>query len=180
MDTIKISKFLSLILRHKPEEIGLVLDENGWADVSELISKCIIHGIEINLDILKDIVANNDKKRFAFNNESCTKIRASQGHSIDIDLDYKPSVPPSFLYHGTSVKFVSSILKTGVEKKSRQFVHLSKDFVTAIKVGQRHGKPAVLKIDTSQMQDDGILFYLSDNGVWLTDYVDPKYINKII
>lgn len=164
------SKFLSLVLRHKPKSIGIKLDENGWTDVDELI-----HKLKISFDDLKYIVDNNDKKRFAFNNDF-TKIRASQGHSVEVDLQYKPVEPPEFLYHGTATKNLDLILREGLLKRSRQYVHLSSDKETAEKVGTRHGKPVILKIKTREMHNIGIPFYISDNKVWLVDSVPPEFI----
>jgi len=173
--TTKISKFLSLVLRHKPETIGILLDANGWADVSKLIKKSNENDISIDMDILKHVVDTNAKKRFAFN-PSMDKIRASQGHSVNIELGYTNQKPPDFLFHGTSKKSVASILKTGLEKRNRQHVHLSSDIETAITVGRRHGKPVVLTISSAQMHQVGFAFYLSENGVWLTEYVPKEYL----
>jgi putative RNA 2'-phosphotransferase len=173
----KTSKFLSLILRHQPETIDLILDENGWANVDELREKCSKHKISFTLEDLDEVVETNDKKRFIFN-EDKTKIRANQGHSIEIDLALKPQQPPEFLYHGTAQNNVESILENGIEKRNRQHVHLSQDKETATKVGMRHGKPLILTIKTGKMFEDGILFYLSENNVWLTDFVDAKYISN--
>jgi len=173
----RISKFLSLILRHQPETIQLKLDENGWADVSELIAKAAKGRMHFSFEDLEEVVETNNKKRFAFN-EDKTMIRASQGHSIDIDLALKAVQPPDFLYHGTANSNISSILEKGIEKRNRQHVHLSADKETATKVGMRHGKPVILTIRTKEMFDNGIPFYLSANGVWLTDFVDAKYISK--
>lgn len=173
----KTSKFLSYVLRHQPELIGLNLDENGWANVDELIAKSTNDTQGFTFEELNEIVETNDKKRFVFN-EDKTRIRANQGHSIGIDLNLKPQQPPEFLYHGTAQANVDSILENGIEKKSRQHVHLSSDKETANKVGMRHGKPVILTIKTKEMSEDGILFYLSENGVWLTDFVDQKYILK--
>lgn len=174
----KISKFISLVLRHKPEVINLKLDENGWADVEELITKSKRDSHEgFTFEELNEIVETNDKKRFIFN-EDKTKIRANQGHSIDIDLALKPQQPPEFLYHGTAQSNIDSILEKGIEKRSRQHVHLSQDKETATKVGMRHGKPIILIIKTQEMFNDGIEFYLSENNVWLTDFVDAKYISN--
>lgn len=173
----KISKFLSLILRHQPETIQLKLDENGWADVGELITKSAKGRMYFTFEDLEEVVETNNKKRFAFNDDK-TKIRASQGHSIDIDLALKIIQPPDFLYHGTAEANISSILEKGIEKRTRQHVHLSADKETATKVGMRHGKPFILTIRTKEMHKDGIPFYLSANGVWLTDFVDAKYISK--
>lgn len=172
----KISTFMSLVLRHKPQEIGLILDENGWISVEEFIYQMNAYGNTITLEILKHIVETNDKKRFAFN-EDGTKIRASQGHSVSIDLDLTPQIPFDYLYHGTVNKFLESIKKEGLKKMSRQHVHLSKDKETAIKVGSRRGIPVILIVNTKQMHEDGYKFYLSENGVWLCDEVPVKYIN---
>jgi putative RNA 2'-phosphotransferase len=173
----KISKFLSLILRHQPETIHLQLDENGWADVNELIAKSAKARMHFTIEELDEVVETNNKKRFAFN-EDKTRIRASQGHSIEIDLDLIPQQPPEFLYHGTAQNNVSSILEKGIEKRNRQHVHLSIDKETATNVGMRHGKPVILTISTGKMFEDGIEFYLSKNEVWLTDFVDANYISE--
>jgi putative RNA 2'-phosphotransferase len=172
-----ISKFLSLVLRHNPAQIGLLLDENGWASVNELLEKVNTKGKKIDIDLLTEIVETNDKKRFAFNDDK-TKIRASQGHSIEIDLALQPSVPPNVLYHGTATRFVESILKEVLTKQQRQHVHLSEKLETATAVGARHGKPVILIVDAKQMQEEGFLFYQSENNVWLTDKVDIKYITN--
>ena len=172
-----ISKFLSLVLRHQPETIGIQLDKNGWTDVKELIEKANDNGINLDRDTLNHIVATNSKKRFAFN-ETHDKIRASQGHSIDIELGYESQKPPEILYHGTSEKSVQSIIDKGLEKQSRQHVHLSSDIETAIKVGQRHGKPFVFKVLAEQMYTDNFQFFISDNGVWLTENVPAKYLKR--
>ena len=176
-DKKRIGKFLSLVLRHSPETIDIELDEQGWANVKELIEKCKKHRYHFSMEDLIEIVETNDKQRYAFN-EKRNKIRANQGHSIDIDLALSPIKPPEFLYHGTATRFLDSIQKEGIVKGSRQHVHLSKDKETATKVGSRHGKPIVLTILSGKMDEDGILFYQADNGVWLTDYVDTKYISK--
>ncbi|WP_312389700.1 RNA 2'-phosphotransferase [Chryseobacterium sp.] len=174
----KISKFISLVLRHKPEIINLNLDENGWTSVDELITKSKRDSHQgFTFEQLEEIVETNDKKRFIFN-EDKTKIRANQGHSIDIDLALKPQQPPEFLYHGTAESNIDSIFENGIEKRSRQHVHLSQDKETATKVGMRHGKPIILIIKTKEMFDNGVDFYLSENNVWLTDFVDAKYISN--
>lgn len=173
----RISKFMSLVLRHDPSKIGINLDENGWANVQELIDKCKKHRYHFSMEDLIEIVETNDKKRYTFN-EKQNKIRANQGHSIDIDLALSSVEPPEFLYHGTATRFLSSIMEKGIIKGSRQHVHLSKDKETATKVGSRHGKVVILTILTGKMYQDGIIFYQSDNGVWLTDYIDVKYISK--
>lgn len=174
---INISKFLSLVLRHQPETIAITLDQNGWANVNDLIEKANNYGIKFDRETLNHIVATNPKKRFAFN-DTLDKIRASQGHSVEIELGYTNQKPPEILFHGTAEKFVQSILDTGLEKGNRQQVHLSADFETAIKVGQRHGKPFVFKVLAEKMYNDNFEFFISDNGVWLTDNVPTKYLKQ--
>lgn len=171
----KISKFLSLILRHSPETINLKIDENGWANVDELLLKSNQHGTKIDFDLLDEVVETSDKKRFSFN-EDLTKIRANQGHSIDVDLNLKEEIPLDFLYHGTVEKFIAEIKKEGLKKMSRHHIHLSSDIETAVKVGSRRGKPKILKINALKMYNDGFKFYLSENKVWLTDNVPSEYI----
>lgn len=170
------SKFLSLILRHKPEVIGLELDEQGWAEVPELLEKAAQQNRHISRELLEIVVSTNDKKRFAFN-EDGTRIRASQGHSVTVDLDLQQQEPPEHLYHGTVSKFIQAIREEGLQKMSRQHVHLSGDKETAHKVGSRRGSPVILVVRAGQMQRDGFSFYLSENGVWLTDHVPATYIN---
>ena len=177
-ETTRMSKFLSLVLRHKPETIGLTLDENGWAGTAELIQKMNQNGFEISEDILAHIVETNNKKRFAFNPDK-TCIRANQGHSLQVDVQLKEQLPPEYLYHGTAEKNVPSILNSGIEKGSRQHVHLSTDKETAIKVGQRHGRPKVFLVSANKMSVDGFRFFLSENMVWLTDTVPPEYVKLL-
>ena len=174
-DEIKISKFLSLVLRHQPETIGIELDENGWTDINNLIEKSAKAGILIDIPLLKHIVETNSKKRFAID-EAGSKIRANQGHSVEVELGYKAHQPPEVLYHGTGLKSVELILQSGLEKRSRHHVHLSSDLETAINVGSRHGKPFVFEVLARQMHADGFSFFLSDNNVWLTDHVPAKYL----
>lgn len=164
------SKFLSLILRHKPETINIILDNNGYAVVQELIGK-----VELTFDELKHIVDTNDKKRFEFNDDF-TKIRARQGHSLtDVDVELKEIEPPEFLYHGTADRFLDKILNDGLLKMSRQHVHLSDNISTAKNVGSRHGKVTIITIDTQKMHQEGFKFFKSNNGVWLTNNVPVKY-----
>jgi putative RNA 2'-phosphotransferase len=170
-----ISKFISFILRHKPEAVGISLDDHGWADVDELIAGIQKSGKVIDMTMLEDIVRTDEKGRYSFN-EDKTKIRANQGHSIAVDVELKELTPPDILYHGTAARFLDSIKREGIKSMDRQYVHLSVDYGTAVKVGKRHGYPVVLKLDTTQMAADGIKFYLSENGVWLTKYVDWKYV----
>jgi putative RNA 2'-phosphotransferase len=174
-EDIQTSKLLSLVLRHKPDTIGIELDENGWTDVQILIDKLNHNGVHTDIDGLRHIVETNPKKRFAFN-ETFDKIRANQGHSVVVELGYVPQKPPLTLYHGTAQKSVSSILESGLNKGERHHVHLSPDLETAVKVGQRHGKPFVFEVLAGQMSEDKIDFYLSDNGVWLTDHVPARYL----
>lgn len=172
------SKFLSLILRHKPETIEIKLDEHGWADVSELISG-ISKTRPFDMKMLEEIVRTDNKQRYSFN-EDKTLIRANQGHSIPVDVELEKKTPPEFLYHGTGEKFVSSIDKEGLLSKSRLYVHLSKDTETAVKVGSRHGKPVVYRVAARKMADEGFEFFLSVNGVWLTKAVPAEYLSKLL
>jgi putative RNA 2'-phosphotransferase len=175
-DRNKISKFLSLILRHKPETIGLQLDENGWANVQDLLSKSAAGGHAFSREELEEVVTLNDKQRFAFN-EDGTRIRASQGHSVEVELLLDTSRPPELLYHGTVDRFLSSIRVEGLRKMNRHHVHLSADKDTAAKVGNRRGQAVILVVRSGEMSRDGCVFFLSDNGVWLTDAVAVRYID---
>lgn len=175
-DMIKLSRYLSLILRHKPETIGITLDKHGWANVRELI-KGINKTQHFTMNMLEKIVEEDEKQRYSFNREK-TLIRANQGHSIDVDVELKEVEPPDYLFHGTGIKYCSSIDKEGLISKSRLYVHLSKDLTTAINVGSRHGEPIVYLIDSKTMYKDGYKFYLSENGVWLTKNVPLKYLCK--
>jgi putative RNA 2'-phosphotransferase len=172
-----ISKFMSLVLRHKPEEIGLQLDEQGWANVNELIARMNANGFDVNTGIINEVVVTNDKKRFAFNDDK-TLVRASQGHSIGVDLNLQEMIPPDILYHGTTFKYLESILKNGLKSQSRQHVHLSETIETAKAVGGRHGKPVILLINARSMHEAGLKFYLSENKVWLADAVPAEYISQ--
>lgn len=171
-----LSKFISLILRHKPDVIGISLDKQGWAEVDELISGIRKSGKHIDIEILKEIVKTDRKGRYSFN-EDGTRIRANQGHSIRVDVGLKETAPPDVLYHGTAERFMADIMEKGIRSMSRLYVHLSKDMDTAVNVGKRHGKPVVFRINTKKMKEDGVRFFLSENGVWLTDYVAPEYIS---
>lgn len=174
---LRISKFLSLVLRHQPEKIGLTLDRAGWANVNELLAACAANGIGLTQAELASVVRNNDKQRFAFSADGL-QIRASQGHSVEVELDYQPAVPPPLLYHGTVDRFLASIKANGLLRGNRHHVHLSADVKTAEIVGNRRGKALVLEILSGQMQADGYEFFLSANGVWLTDTVPPQYISQ--
>jgi len=174
----KLSVFISLILRHNPDAACIKLDEHGWANVNELIDGIKNTGRTINMDILEEIVRTDNKQRYSFNQDK-TLIRANQGHSIPVDVELEEKQPPQYLYHGTANRFLDSIMVEGLKPMSRLYVHLSKDEETALKVGKRHGKPVVLKIKTEEMLKNGVKFYLSQNGVWLTKYVDEKYIEIV-
>lgn len=166
------SKYLSFILRHQPESIGLTLDENGWAEIDALIAKA---AIELTPALIEEVVSSNDKKRFALS-EDGVRVRANQGHSVKVDLQLAPQVPPAVLFHGTASQTLEAIRSQGLLKGSRQHVHLSKDPDTARRVGQRHGKPVVLRVSSGEMHAAGKAFYLSENGVWLCEHVSPSYL----
>ena len=174
------SRFISLILRHKPEVIGITLDEHGWADVDDMIAGINQSGkYKIDRDMLDEIVRTDEKQRYSYN-EDHTLIRANQGHSIPVDVELEKVEPPEFLYHGTGEKFTASIDKQGLIPKSRLYVHLSPDEETAVKVGRRHGKPVNYLVRAGNMKRDGYAFYRSVNGVWLTKEVPVKYLRKKI
>ena len=172
-------KFIACILRHKPSAAFIELDEHGWADVNELIEGVCKSGRQIDIQTLDEIVKSDSKHRFDFN-ESHTKIRANQGHSIKVDVEMQVLKPPETLFHGTAEKYIESIKRDGILKRSRNYVHLSKDVETAIEVGSRHGKVVVLKIDTGRMYADGFEFLISANGIWQTKQVPFKYVTEII
>ena len=174
-EAIRTSKFLSLVLRHEPERIGLKLGEAGWVCVDELLKAVNSHGVSLTLDQLKHIVATSDKKRFAFS-EDGQRIRASQGHSLEVDLQYAPLTPPETLYHGTAVRFLDSIRQHGLQKMERHDVHLSAETKLTLQVGGRHGKPVLLTIRAGDMHRAGFVFRCSANGVWLVDHVPPQFI----
>lgn len=173
-----LGKFISLILRHDPKIINITLDENGWGNVDELIKGINKKGMHIDFNTLERMVYENNKQRYSFNDDK-TKIRANQGHSIKVDIELDEKIPPEYLYHGTATRFIDSIMESGVQKQSRQFVHLSTDLNTAYSVGKRHGKPIALKINAKVMFEDGYKFYLSKNAVWLTEFVPSKYISVV-
>lgn len=174
---VKISKFLSLVLRHQPQMIGLMLDSAGWVNVDELLTACNVNGFSLTREMLDAIVRNNDKQRFAFS-EDGLRIRASQGHSVEVELAYEPAVPLPILYHGTVDRFLVSIRANGLVKGNRHHVHLSAEVKTAEIVGNRRGKAVVLEVLAAQMHDNGHAFFLSANGVWLTDHVPPAYLHE--
>lgn len=170
------SKYLSLVLRHQPEAIGLTLSNDGWADINELIAKSNRLGFAFSVESIADIVATNDKQRFKLS-EDKKKIRANQGHSIHVDVGLAKKAPPEILFHGTATRFLESIKDQGLIPGSRQYVHLSIDKETAIKVGKRHGSPVVFEIKSGKMQEEGFEFFVSENNVWLTKHVPPDFIN---
>ena len=177
MDLKDTSRYLSLILRHKPEVIGITLDEHGWANVDELIAG-VSKTHPIDMAVLEQIVSEDEKQRYSFN-EDRTLIRANQGHSIPVDVELDEKIPPEILYHGTGEKYVNSIDKEGLIPKSRLYVHLSSNEETAYKVGQRHGKPVIYIVKSGEMYRDGYKFFRSVNNVWLTKNVPVQYLKRM-
>jgi len=175
-ELVNVSRFLSLVLRHKPETIGLVLDGHGWARLDDLVRRAEAHGTPLTRSLVEQVVAESDKQRFAIS-EDGERIRANQGHSITIDLALPPARPPERLYHGTASRFIDSIRERGLHSAERQHVHLSPDSATATAVGRRHGKPVVLGIRAGAMAAAGHTFFLSANGVWLTERVPVEFID---
>lgn len=169
-----VSIYLSLILRHKPEEAGITLDKNGWAKVDELI-RGVRRKYPLDMETLEEIVATDNKQRYSFN-EDHTLIRANQGHSIPVDVELEQVEPPEYLYHGTGMKYYASIMEKGLIPKSRLYVHLSEDIDTAMAVGARHGDPVVFSVDAGAMHKQGFIFYKSKNGVWLTKRVPNEFL----
>jgi putative RNA 2'-phosphotransferase len=175
VDPVQLSKFLSFVLRHKPDAIGLELDPQGWASIDDLIAKGIAAATKFSRDDLLHVVETSDKKRFSISSDGL-RIRAAQGHSVSVELGLPPREPPLLLYHGTATRFVESIQLEGLKPQSRQHVHLSLDEATAHRVGQRHGKPVILTVDALRMHAAGYRFYLAENGVWLTDRMPPEFL----
>ena len=171
----RLSKFLSQHLRHQPEAIGLTLQTGGWVAVADLLAACAAHGQPLTRDELEDLVEDNDKQRFALD-EAGLRIRAQQGHSVEVDLELVPAIPPAVLYHGTAPAALPAIRTTGLQKMSRHHVHLTADETTARRVGQRRGRPLLLTVDAAALHAAGGVFYQSGNGVWLTDAVPPQYL----
>ncbi|GAA1222662.1 MULTISPECIES: RNA 2'-phosphotransferase [Streptomyces] len=171
--TVKVSKYLSKHLRHQPERIGLTLDEGGWVEIGTLLAAAAAHGFRITRDELDHVVAANDKRRFAIEG---SRIRASQGHTVDVDLGLPPATPPAYLYHGTVPAALGAIRAEGLRPMSRHDVHLSPDRETATRAGARRGRPVVLSVDAGAMHRDGHTFRVSANGVWLTEAVPPRYL----
>ena len=175
IDDVKLSKFLSLVLRHQPEAIGLALDGQGWAGIDDLIAKANAAGTRFGREDLLRVVAESDKKRFSLSAD-IDRIRAAQGHSVSVELGLAAQEPPPVLYHGTATRFVEAILSEGLKPQARQQVHLSSDDATAQRVGQRHGKPHIFKVNAGGMHAKGFKFFRADNGVWLTDHVPPEFL----
>ncbi|HEY9708078.1 MAG TPA: RNA 2'-phosphotransferase [Oculatellaceae cyanobacterium] len=175
---VKISKYLSKHLRHQPERIGIQLAPGGWVSVDELLAACKRHSFPINRIELNEVVASNDKKRFSFDSTG-SLIRANQGHSVEVNLQLEPVIPPDVLYHGTGHGAVEAILREGLCKMSRHHVHLSQDIAIAKTVGARHGRPVVFIVNAAAMQEASYTFYCSDNGVWLVEHVPPEYLQQI-
>lgn len=174
----KVSKYLSYLLRHKPEAIGLALDSEGWAEINRLIICASCDGRKLDIPLIQAVVDGNDKKRFAISDDG-RRIRAVQGHSSSkVDISYQEKVPPKFLYHGTATRFIDSIYRQGLLAGSRQYVHLSADRSTAVSVGQRHGKAIVLTVGAQQMYQQEFKFYQAENGVWLTKNVPVSYLTQ--
>ena len=172
---IRASKFLSLLLRHAPETIGLELDEHGWASIDDLVRLTASSAAPLTRAIIEELVRTSDKQRFRLSDDGL-RVRANQGHSLDVDVELRECPPPDVLYHGTALAFVPSIRTDGLVRGARQYVHLSADAITARKVGARHGAPVVLEILAKEMAATGTTFYLSENGVWLTHAVPPEWI----
>jgi putative RNA 2'-phosphotransferase len=175
---VRISKFFSKHLRHAPREIGLALQPGGWVAVDDLLAATARHGFPVTRAELDVVVTTNDKQRFAFD-ETGTRIRANQGHSVEVDLELTAADPPELLYHGTAAASLPAILSGGLLKMRRHHVHLSKDIATALRVGARHGKPVVLAVAANKMTADGFRFFVSANGVWLVDHVPPNYLTVL-
>ena len=176
---VETSKFLSYVLRHRPDSIGITLDENGWVEVDVLLAAAQRHGKRISRELLEQVVAENDKKRFALCDDG-QRIRASQGHSVSVDLNLQPVEPPELLYHGTVERFLDSIRSQGLVRGKRHHVHLSPDEATARKVGSRRGKPVILTIEAGRMHAAGHQFFCSANGVWLTDRVPAEFVRGAV
>ncbi|MCL1918619.1 MAG: RNA 2'-phosphotransferase [Peptococcaceae bacterium] len=170
---IEVSKFLSYVLRHNPEAIGLSLDNEGWVEIDMLVKGAQRAGKSFDIALIQKIVAENDKKRFAIS-EDGLRIRAVQGHST-VAITFAEKTPPAFLYHGTATRFLKSIMKEGIKPGNRHHVHLSEDRQTAISVGMRYGTPVVLKIETLCMLEHGLKFFQAENGVWLAEYISPGF-----
>ena len=175
---VETSKFLSYVLRHRPEEIGIELDSEGWTGIDALIAAAARNDRRLDRALIEEVVARNDKQRFAISNDGL-RIRASQGHSTaTVQISHQAITPPPMLYHGTASRFVAAILREGLRAGARHHVHLSAEYTTAVTVGTRHGVPVVLGVDAAAMDAAGFTFFLADNGVWLTDAVPPRYLAR--
>jgi putative RNA 2'-phosphotransferase len=174
-ELINTSKFLSLVLRHEPQAIGLTLGPAGWVEVDELLAAMARHGRAITRSRLEEVVATNDKKRFSFSDDGL-RIRASQGHSVEVELGYAPAEPPEVLFHGTCERFVEAIWRDGLLKMQRHHVHLSDQIATAVKVGERRGKAVIFVVAARRMREEGFEFFRSENGVWLTEHVPCRFL----
>ncbi len=172
---VELSKFLSWVLRHRPDAIGITLDDAGWTDVDALLSQARAHGRPLTRELLERIVTESPKQRFALS-EDGRRIRASQGHSVEVELGYEPATPPEVLFHGSVAGNIAAIRTDGLRKMSRHHVHLSPDEATARSVGGRRGKPVILRVAAGLMHREGHIFFRSANGVWLTEHVPPEYI----
>jgi putative RNA 2'-phosphotransferase len=175
---VRVSKFLSLVLRHEPAAAGVTLDAEGWVVIADLLAGAAQRGLAVTHDELREVVRTSDKQRFAVSADGL-RIRASQGHSVDVDLKLAPTAPPAVLYHGTVERSVPSILSTGLQKRARQHVHLSAEVDTARRVGARRGEAVILKVDAAGMHASGLEFFRSENGVWLTDEVPPRFVSRL-
>jgi putative RNA 2'-phosphotransferase len=175
---VRISKFMSLVLRHEPEKANLTLEPGGWVLIADLLAGAATAGVRFTRDDLDAVVTACEKQRFAID-ETGTKVRANQGHSAEVELQFQPAEPPAELYHGTAERNLAVILRDGLLKMARHHVHLSPDTPTATKVGSRHGKPVILVVDAAKMRTDGHTFYCSANGVWLVERVPPEYLRVL-
>lgn len=174
----RTSRFLAYVLRHAPARFDLSMDQSGWVDVAALLAVCNANGHPLTPALLAKVVAQDARQRYEFSDEG-QHIRASQGHSVPVDLGYAPAEPPAILYHGTARQFLDAILREGLQKGQRHHVHLSLDADTALAVGQRHGTPVVLLVDAGQLHRDGGVFYQSSNGIWLVETVPPQYLSVL-
>jgi putative RNA 2'-phosphotransferase len=174
----QLSRRLSYLLRHAPQEAGLTLEAGGWVQVADLLAGLAAGGIHVDRSQLEAVVAGSDKQRFAFD-DSGERLRANQGHSVPVDLELRPQIPPEVLYHGTTQQFTAVIFRDGLKKMNRHHVHLSPDTETASRVGARRGKPVILRVEAAAMQQAGHVFFRSENGVWLTDGVPPEFLATV-
>ena len=175
---VRLSKFLSCVLRHRPEAIGVALDAAGWASTAALVEGAIRHGWRLTLADIERVVAENDKRRFALSPDK-TRIRATHGHTVPVDLGLTAATPPAQLFHGTATRYLKPILHQGLVRGRRRHVHLSVDQETARRVGIRHGVPVVLRVASEQMHRDGFPFFCSESGIWLTEHVPPRYLTRL-